>query len=171
MFFVLFTTCSGAFVSVNNRESYSTKIVEKGGQSVTESSHHEADVTQVGSKVTAHETKRIQKREANAGVVTQQDWLRQAAGKKNEQDAVTKMREAMGYSVQHQGQPEKGQLTVTNASNVPGPISGIDFSPHGEPTIDTSRFSCDDGHCTQTMAKIAGKDSSIQNFNSELAYG
>jgi hypothetical protein len=105
---VLFLSICNASVSLQRQSSVAFAEVRNGKQYVTRSSHHEAKVTQAGSKVDAHEMRREQKREVNAGLVTQQDLLKQAAGTKNEQDAVTTMREAMGYSVQPEGQSEKG---------------------------------------------------------------
>jgi hypothetical protein len=155
---VLLFNVWGAVVSAESHQSmYSEKAVKLGGRKVTESTHHEADVTQVGSEVMAHEISRKRAREeTESGVVRQVHQLQQKAGEKNGHDAATWMREAMGFSKQVPGQPEKGKLDVTEAYNASGTIADVPFRPHKNPKIDTSHWFCHDGHCNAAMDDIDG---------------
>lgn len=62
----------------------------------------------------------------------------------------------MGFSEQFRGQSEKGQLNITNVSNMPDSIADVPFYPHEKTTVDTSKIFCDDGRCTKSMSDIAG---------------
>lgn len=151
MFIVLINMCNAGFSSQREKFSSSTVVVQQGRKTVEQSTHRAADVTQIGSHVTAHETSRKKTREEGEGSVRTWEELHQKSGVKSERDAATRMRDAMGFSGKLTGQPEEGRLTVTNTNNKAGLIAGIPFNPYKKQETNTSNFLCHGGRCEETM--------------------
>lgn len=154
--FVLLSVLYCETFSVARSMSSVYEDVQTGKQRVTKSAHQEADVTQAGEIVIGHETNRKRTREEIEGLVKKQDWLVKKAGKKNKRSVVTKMKEAMGFSEELPGKPEKRRLDVMQKENERISILGNEFSPHQGPQVYTGQFFCDDGRCPIPMSEITG---------------
>jgi|GEM_PF-6871438 len=133
-------------VSVQQQSCFYSSV-SKDGKTVGNSEHHESGYRKDGSDVKAHQTDRNTRFQNLNGFNEEWNSLNQQTGRTRGGNTTTRTRKAEGYEVKPSGQPGTGQLTVTDVSNAPISVAGLDFDPNGPSQVKTEQISCQGGHC------------------------